>query len=237
MRRGRGGRPPLYTLGVPYPQTNLQLYVQLRGWATADLRRIRDSHDLARLLFSARYRGSGKPFLAHLVGTAGILAAHGADVATVCAGLLHAAYDQGDFGLRGRRRAASRRRLRLAAGADAEEIVWRYASLRWEDPDIDRRALFVGIANTLEETLDLGLLYVGSRKRAAELRTLDRAIDAAERHGFGALARELREGRAAHAAGTVPAELVDGREGSYTLPPPSYRRRLLCAAKAIFRRR
>lgn len=219
-----------------YPQTNLQLYAGLPAWPSPDLRRVHDSYDLARLLFSARYRGSGKPFLAHLVGTAGVLVAHGEGVATVCAGLLHAAYLQGDFGLRGRRSRASRARVACAAGAEAEEIVWRYASFRWEEPDTDRRVLLVRLANELEETLDLGLVYAGPKKRDAALRTLASSIAAAERLGLPALARELREARDLDATATVPAELVDGRGGSYDVRPLSVRRRPLCRLRRFLDR-
>jgi (p)ppGpp synthase/HD superfamily hydrolase len=225
-----------------YPQTNLQLYAQLRAaaWPVADLRRVRDAHALAKLLFSARYRGSGKPFLAHLVGTAGILAAHGADVGTVCAGLVHAAYLQGDFGLRGRRGAAARRRVARAIGAEAEEIVWRYTTSSWEAPGADPRVLLVRLANELEETLDLNLLYEGPRKRDVARRTLSAAIAAAERAGHARLAAELREGADLLATARVPAELVEPADWSYTEAPLSYRRRPLCrivaAARAVMGR-
>jgi len=223
---------------VPYPQTNLQLYAQLRAaaWPVPDLLRVRDAHALARLLFSARYRGSGKPFLAHLVGTAGILAAHGADVATVCAGLVHAAYLQGDFGFHARRSAASRRRIAGALGAEAEEIVWRYRESGWEDPSRDSRTLLVRIANELEETLDSALLYEGPKKRDEARRTLPPAIAAAERQGLKGLAAELREAHDLLLTGSVPFELVEATNWSYTEAPLSYRRGLLCRGAAGVRR-
>src|SRR5687767_15961282 len=83
-----------------YAQTNLQLYTQLRraGYTAEQLVPVRAGYDLAMQLFSASFRGSGKPLLAHLVGTASILAAIGQSRDIVLAGLLHAAYALGDFG-------------------------------------------------------------------------------------------------------------------------------------------
>jgi len=57
-----------------FPQTNLQLYRHLAelGYAAADIASAGRAYELALELFPGTYRGSGKPFLAHLVGTAGI---------------------------------------------------------------------------------------------------------------------------------------------------------------------
>ena len=156
----------------PAAQTNLALYRQLHAldYSHADLIRVRDGYELATLLFAGHLRGSGKPFLAHLVGTASILAAIGAPQPTVAAGLLHAAYQQGDFGVaRWRQR---RKRVRAAIGDDAEAIVWRYNAMPWTCPEIDRlysdldrlppvdrSVLVVRLANELEDQLDLAMLF------------------------------------------------------------------------------
>src|SRR5262245_11904038 len=72
-------------------QTNLQLYNQLlaRGWTTNDLHHARAAYELAADLFSGQYRCSGKPFVAHLVGTASVAAAVGLPSELVLAALLH----------------------------------------------------------------------------------------------------------------------------------------------------
>src|SRR5690349_15945772 len=140
-----------------YPQTNLQLFALLRrsGRAAGDLARLRDAYELAMHLFAGRYRPDGKTFIAHLVGTAGIVAA----------GLLHAAYTEGDFGASPR---SSRQRVRKAAGSEAEGYVAAYAALRWSAEavaslragldDLDesgRCVLLIRLANELEDCLDL----------------------------------------------------------------------------------
>src|SRR4051812_50130353 len=83
-----------------YAQTNLQLYAQLRraGAAEQDLALVRAGYDLAMHLCPASFRGSGKPLLAHLVGTASILAAMDQSARVVTAGGLHAGFFFGGFG-------------------------------------------------------------------------------------------------------------------------------------------
>ena len=59
-----------------YAQTNIQLFNQLRrdGYSKTDLDLVRDAYELAMVLFSGRFQPSGKSFIAHVVGTASILA-------------------------------------------------------------------------------------------------------------------------------------------------------------------
>src|SRR5262245_4841225 len=97
-----------------YAQTNIQLFNQLRYYAysDADLNLVRDAYELAMVLFSGRFQSSGKSFIAHVVGTASILAWVRLPAPVVAAGLLHNAYGSGDFG-DGRRGATTPRRRRI----------------------------------------------------------------------------------------------------------------------------
>ncbi|MBT5031559.1 MAG: HD domain-containing protein [Proteobacteria bacterium] len=81
-------------------QTPLQLYNQLRlaDYPEQELDEARSACEFLNSLFAGRYRATGKSLIEHCVGTASILETHGADAATVTAGLLHAVYSQGDFG-------------------------------------------------------------------------------------------------------------------------------------------
>ena len=81
-------------------KTNLQLYGQMlrAGRPEQELRLVRDAYELAVRLFAGHFRGNGKPFLAHLVGVASILAEHGHPIELVTAGLLHSVYSFGEFG-------------------------------------------------------------------------------------------------------------------------------------------
>jgi (p)ppGpp synthase/HD superfamily hydrolase len=164
---------------LPAAQTNLRLYRQLHeaGYAPTDLLLVRDGYELATALFAGQFRGSGKPFVAHLVGTASILAAVEAPPAVVVAGLLHAVYAQGDFGIaRWRERRA---RVRAAVGDAVERLVWRYEEMPWTpaaierfraDPavlaGIDRQVALMRLANELDDNLDLAMLHSHAAKDA-----------------------------------------------------------------------
>ena len=118
-----------------YAQTHLQLEAQLAAAGAGGDERatLRRAHDLARELLGARHRGSGKTFLAHLIGTASIAAAHGGDPTAVLAALLHAAYDQGDFGDGATGATPARRaELRAVLGDEAEALVEAYTRFSWK---------------------------------------------------------------------------------------------------------
>ena len=125
------------TTRMVLPQTNLQLYQCLvKGDASAaELGQVRAAYDAAQTLFCDCVRPSHKPFLCHLVGTAGALALWQRDLPVVIAGLLHSAYLFGQFGDGDRGPSGRRRRwLRSIVGSDVENLVWRYSTLRWDQP-------------------------------------------------------------------------------------------------------
>jgi GT2 family glycosyltransferase len=65
---------------------------QARGYPDGDCVRIAQVCDLAAVLMNGSYRPCGRPFVAHLIGTAGVLVRYGFRLEVVLAGLLHAAY-------------------------------------------------------------------------------------------------------------------------------------------------
>jgi hypothetical protein len=234
-----------------YAQTHLQLDRQLaRGVPDADRVRVARVYQAATRLFTGQFRASGRPFLAHLVGTASILAEHGATPDLVVAGLVHAVYDRGQFGTR-RRGATPRKRalIRAFAGDAAESIVLAYASVHaatWEGVDaatrlaeltpVQRQAAWITAANELEESLDLGLLVEAPARAAVGLRGLEVALALARALGAAGLAQEIRDGLEATRRASVPAPLRSDREGSYTLHPPSTARRVRHALLGRLRR-
>jgi len=213
-------------------RTNIALYKQLHaaGWNTAQLVEVRDCYEFATTLFVGHCRASGKPFLAHLVGTASILAALGADPTTVEAGLLHAAYDQGDFGItRWRNR---RLRVRRAIGDSAEALVWRYQELGWSETTVarmrdgldtltmaDRTVLLMRLANELDDNLDLEMRYCHAakdqhRKHRGTMVAIAGALNQpALAHAFDEAYREADDGSWADA-------LSLNRKKSYQLASP-----------------
>jgi (p)ppGpp synthase/HD superfamily hydrolase len=183
-------------------QTHLQLLNQARraGWGDADLARAAETCTLATQLFDGRYRRNGRPFVAHVVGTASILLHVGARPDVVLAGLLHAAYDDGD---------SARARVRAAVGAETEALVTAYAAVPWSAawlrerladerpiPSEERDVLLMRVANQLEDLVDDGARH-GSPRRPRPLRN---GAMLAERLGVPELARHLRD-----AADTVEA--------------------------------
>jgi len=219
------------TAPLAFPQTNLQLFglMQRAGYPEPDLALVRRAYDLAVRLFTAKYRGSGKPLLAHLVGTAGVLASLRAPAPLVAAGVLHAAYIFGDFGdARGGATAAKRDTLRKEAGADVEDIIARYDALRWDASSIeeihasvrdlapaDRGVLLLRLANELEDHLDLGVLYCGN---AGDRRTAIRSW----LHGCVDLARQLDQPALAAAFERVFDEILSGEVTAALRQPHDY---------------
>ena len=162
-------------------QTNLALYQQLaeHRYPRAEREQVAHAYRLAMRLFSGLYRGSEKPFLSHLVGTASVLATEKAPLNTVIAGLLHAAYMTGDFGFQSGQRTTQRKRefLRQRVGDEVEALISAYTDFPWNSTAIaryreqagtlqaqERQLLLIRLANELEDQLDQGMLYCSARK-------------------------------------------------------------------------
>lgn len=214
-------------------QTNLALYKQLRaaGYDEAALLKIRDAYECAAQLFSGHVRASGKPFLSHLAGTASILAALGAPPAAVTAGLLHAAYEQGDWGWV--RNPQSRRdRLRKVIGEEAENLAWGYFRLRWNGDTIrrlhsslaqsnaeDRAVALMRLANELDDNLDLSMWQVDETRDTHRGRHA-LFIEMAEKLGQPRLAAALMDVYREADEGAWAAPLSMGRTGTWRLAAP-----------------
>lgn len=170
-----------------YAQTILELMASLRerGFSSDELRLVHNAYELAAQLTSGQFRPSGKTFLAHLVGTGAVLAAHGATAEVTAAGVLHAAYDHGDFGtVRRGPTAHNRAVVREAASELVEQWVYDYEMFTWNRRRIDSlpnadlagtqgTLVFMRIANALEDHLDDAIIYAANaagRQRAAAKR-------------------------------------------------------------------
>jgi (p)ppGpp synthase/HD superfamily hydrolase len=232
-----------------YAQTNLQLYAQLRrtGADESDLALVRSGYDLAMHLCPASFRGSGKPLLAHLVGTASILALIGQSARVVTAGLLHAVYVFGDFGDASRGSGDARRaRVREAVGAAVEDLIFRYSHFDWNSQTIpairerlsslsalEREVLVIRLANELEDHLDCGVLYCGNgEQRRAYIRSpLNQSVDMARVLGQTRLAEALAEAFQETLQADLPAALRNPHDFTFVQPPLSHRPRLKVALR------
>ena len=242
--RGRG----LSRIAQTYPQ----LAVQLAGthWGHSELTSVRTAYELAATLFAAAERGSAKPFVDHLVGTASAVIIGGGPAPAVAAALLHAAYDQGDFGDgRNGPHTTHRKRIRATVGDTIENLVYRYNQLGWSPTvaehalrDVDhatpqmRSVLLIRIANEIDDATDGGLVLSAKQHLAVHSEQTRRiAVRLAEHIGtpeFAALAQhELFD-----PPPVFPPELIVGTIRSRTrLPASTSRRPALIAARTIAR--
>ena len=218
-----------------YAQTNLQLYAQLRGlgYTNAKLGDVKRAYELAIQLFTGRYRANGKPFISHLVGTASILAAHGASIEVVVAGMLHATYLQGQFGDSQIGVTPARAKvLRRGAGDEAAKLIEEYSRLPWNgkvfnewlrEPrrmtSYNRGVILMRLANDLEDHLDHGMLYCNKAEKTRVMDTEAQPMPAqiAQELGYRALAAELAEAYAADAAAQIPEALRFQHTASFTV--------------------
>lgn len=222
--------------GVAYAQTNVQLLNQLRrgGYTVEDLETICRAYGCATELFSGAYRGSGKPFVAHLVGTASVLASLQLPIVTVAAGLLHAAYAFGDFGAGWLGLSdVKRRRLREHVSEPIEDLVVRYTLQRWEPGTpaawlaslasgaaIDRDVALLRLANEVDDHFDAGILFCrGAAERLHRVETLRASwIELAQRLGYPALAAALEQVIADCLSGDVEEVLHTHSDAAFVVP-------------------
>lgn len=237
-----------------WPQTITELAIDAAasGWDRASMDRLWRSYDFATSLFSARLRGSGRPFLCHLAGTAALALQYGGSRDEVLAALLHAAYEQGDFG-DGQRGVTPPRRAEmvkvlgeeaeaLVQGFDATGLEQRVAELASTPADTltaqERSALFLRAVNALDDSLDTP---VYPPERAEEtLAELERAAQGAKYLGCTTLAADIDERLQALAAMPASPASATRSGGSFTRLPRSAMRKedagLLRRVKRILRR-
>jgi len=234
------------------PQTNIQLYDQLvdAGRTEHELATIRAAYEHALVLFSGQVHPSGKPLVAHLVGTAGIVAGAGLPADAVAAALLHAAYIHGDFGDGvGGWSARNRSEVAGVIGPEAEALVFLYPNTAWGETAIrdlaagraslserKRLVVLIRVANEIDDHLDHGIRYCED----FELRPFYDAdgkqlvAQIAERLDCGSLADLWRRSLAANTAIERPA-VLRREQAPRSVWPRSYRIRLLARLRQLRR--
>jgi len=150
-------------------------------YSEADISRMNAAYEIAVPMFSGRFRGSGKPFIAHLVGTASILASRKVEVEMLLAGLLHAAYTVGDLGFHPGRRQSQKQRayIRQCVGRDVENLISLYDANPWSAEKIasdardwktmdlgQRNSVLMRLANTYEDFMDGAMAHGVSDKNS-----------------------------------------------------------------------
>lgn len=153
-------------------QTNLELYAQAigRGHSRDQCRLMADAYLFALRQVFPLARGSGKPFIAHLVGTASLVMESGCPFEWTIAALLHALYQRRvpfDGGLAPE---ARRRVLADRFGARVDDLVERYTAFESEHlgrltgDDVAGAAdvLTLRLADELEDVCDHALALHGN---------------------------------------------------------------------------
>ena len=225
-------------------QTNIQLYNQLRarGLPLDDLVLIRRAYELLTALYPGFYQADGKPFVAHPVGVASILAELGQPAEILAVALLHPVYDKADWGDGHDEGATPSRRglVRDTVGERVEELVVRFGEVRLHPDTIEddrraiaeldeteRRLVLVAVVDHLEKYVDLGALYFGDDSDLVRWteRVGDYMSEIAHELGEPRLGRMLSDAFAAAENEDVPAELRNS-EGlqHYRLVVPRSRR-------------
>lgn len=158
-------------------QTNIALYEQMKeyGYGMDDIILMKRAYDFAASARSVSLRGSGKPFICHLVGTASLVVQHRQPIEYCVASLLHAMYLKGsDFGVgmntRGRRFV-----VRREFGEDIEKLVhdchklkWKYSEQQISDlmsghySPASEKIILIKLCNEAEDFLDNAVLYTGA---------------------------------------------------------------------------
>jgi uncharacterized protein DUF6817 len=207
-------------------QTNLQLYNQLRadGRSDDELALVRRCYELSVILYANAFQADGKPFVAHTIGVASIVAHAGLPAAIIGAGCVHNVYGNADFGDGLDETATPRRRsfVRDAVGEEVEECIYRFRSLRLTHESIagieanldnldarDRDLITMDIADHLEKYADFGLLYYSDNAWVTDaIDTYGNSLMDIARHlGHHVLADALKEAVESTRSQTIPAGL------------------------------
>ncbi len=232
-------------------QTNLQLYNQLLAQCRPleELLQAKRGYELAMRLFSGKYRASGKPFLAHLVGTASILAWLEQPIDVVVAGLVHAAFDAGDFS-DGQQGVSKSRRVIMTEFLCAEvvELVENYHQSSRADClgrlvtpaatvpfAAENRTLrniqLLHVCDTIEEHADAGMGYAPLKEHILQdvfgSDVAGSTVAAPQKLGLGQFTLDLRRAFALWDQYRLPQQMLSNHSGSYFVAPPSYREKAL----------
>lgn len=217
---------------ITVAQTNIGLYRQLveAQWSSDDLARCVAAYDFAMPLFAMRFRASGKPFLAHLVGVASLLAAEKASPDIVIAGLLHAVYAQGRFGFSDLGvRALKQGKVTRVFGDRVACLVDAYDRQPWDfdtiaalgkADEIDARlypVLLMRIANEVEDNIDCAERFSAKRSRANDPEIHATIARLARKLGHPALAIMLKESVEASNALDIPRSLTTNHQKSFAI--------------------
>jgi hypothetical protein len=252
-------RQPVTYENAPLAQSNLALYRSLfsGNFSDHDVQRIHDAYLLSTQLFAQQFRADGRPFVTHLVGTASAALNYGQDLISntdgVVAGMLHAAYTQGEFGdSLSQRHPAHRERVRAVTGRAAEELIYSYDDTPWPPPeDVKRKWLRKDVSaislnmrrifalkavNELDDLKDFAPLYVGDTKRQSVEKGAHFAVIVADTLGLLRLREALLVSLKSLDDVDIPQKLCSTRNGAYSVNSVRLREQILRVVRGAIRK-
>lgn len=159
-------------------QTNLQLYMQLleSGYSKEEVALVNKAYLFTINKVHLMYRGSGKPFICHLVGTASLMTACKEPTEVILSALMHALY-QFRVPFDGVESIDERREIiKEKFGSECDRLIHEYTQFEMtsikdinpEDNNADKKVLLMRIADELEDIVDFGLCLHGLPGETAE---------------------------------------------------------------------
>ena len=218
---------PMRAAELPQTRAALLDLAIAQQWSNHELVALARHYDIAAILANAGYRPCGRPFIAHLVGTAGVLVRYGFRPDIVHAGLLHAAYSHCPEFPPGQKSSIETVCSALGgAGAPVERLVRSYTRLADRLGDLVAKiggtesvtvddAILVAMAAANE----IDMVYSGEYRYTMRHQEVDDAARALVRRvcrsvGVPGLAATLD---AAATPDIAPRELLTGVRGSYRI--------------------
>lgn len=237
-----------------YAQTFPQLHLQLRemGYAPQEIFDIQNTYGHATQLYAGVFQSNGKEILAHVIGTASILASLKAPPHIVAAGLLHNVYDGGNFG-DGQNGITPARQAYLqgAVGDTIENLLENFLKFDWSPkvfctirdqfPQYDetkRTVLLLRITEHLEHNLDHGTELYSKEERIFRSTKFDILVDIAKLLGVPCLEKDFQQVFQLKSTSEIPAgfRLVGAKKSRKILAPKSCRKRFSVTIHERWRR-
>ncbi len=156
-----------------YPaQTNIELYEQMLelGFSNEAISRVNDAYLFSMDKVYALYRGSGKPFICHLVGTASLLVSAKQSLELILGALMHALYQnrvpfENFLEIEKRRVIVSEK-----FGPKVESLIFDYTNfentnltdVQLDNPNLKRDIVVLHLADHVEDLLGYSIFLHGN---------------------------------------------------------------------------
>ena len=165
---------------ILYPvQTNLELCNQMHemGYSNEDISSVHEAYLFDMDKVYKMYRGSGKPFINHLVGVAGYMVMEKQHVSIIQTALLHALYQNrvcfgNNISLEDKRSM-----IKQFFGDQVDQLLWDYTQfeliaidqINMDELLSNKEVLMLRIADEIEDLSTFGIMYHGKEDDTADV--------------------------------------------------------------------